>query len=144
MENMKLKKGLLGFRKKYVNEYIATLVEKYEKQISEYQEENSILKKQNAVLIEENAESFKKITELESEREYISKAVISAELRAKKVMDETAEEMEKLKANKMAEIAVANEELEKLRDQINSLKASAVATLRKYETQMDSLVNEIK
>ena len=106
------------------------------------QEENSSLKKQNTVLIDENAESFKKITELEAEREYISKAVISAELRAEKVKEETAEEMEKLKANKMAEIAVANEELEKLREQIKTLKASAVATLRKYESQMESLVSD--
>lgn len=142
MENIKLKKGLFGYKKKYVNAYISSLVEKYEKEISEYQEENVSLKKQNAVLFDENAETFKKLTELETERDYISKAVISAELRAEKVMEETAEEMEKLKANKMAEIAVANEELEKLREQINSLKASAVATLRKYESQMGDLIGE--
>ena len=142
MENLKLKRGLFGFRKKHVNSYIADLCEKYEKELLEKSEENIALKKQNMVLTEENAESFKKLCELEAEREYISKAVISAEQRAKKVMEETEEEMATLKANKMAEIAMANEELEKLREQINSLKASAVATLRKYESQMDSLVND--
>lgn len=142
MENQKLKRGLFGFRKKHVNLYIATLCEKYEKELSEKSEENAALKKQNMVLTEENAESFKKLCELEAEREYISKAVISAEQRAKKVMEETEEEMATLKANKMAEIALANEELEKLREQINTLKASAVATLRKYESQMDSLISD--
>ncbi len=141
MKNQKLKRGLFGFRKKYVNLYIAELCEKYEKEISEKNQENSALKKQNLVLTEENAENFKKLCELEAEREYISKAVISAEQRAKKVMEDANEEMATLKANKMAEIALANEELEKLREQINTLKASAVATLKKYESQMDDLIN---
>ena len=50
--------------------------------------------------------------------------------------------MATLKANKAAEIALAEEELKKLRAQIAELKQSAVATLRKYEAQMDDLVVE--
>lgn len=142
MEEKRLKVRLFGYGKKSVNAYIADLCGRYEKRLSELQEENGVLKKQNTVLTEENAESFKKLCELEGEREFISKAVISAELRAKKVMEETEEEMATLKANKMAEIALANEELEKLKNQINELKASAVATLRKYESQMGDLVGD--
>ena len=142
MEKGKLKKGLFGYRKKYVNAYVAELCEKYEKKLLQMQEECTTLKKQNAVLTEENADSFKKLCELEAEREYISKAVISAEQRAQKVMEDTEKEMATLKANKMAEIALANEELEKIRQQINELKASAVATLRKYESQMGDLIDK--
>ena len=90
----------------------------------------------------ENAESFKKLTALEDERDFVSKAVISAEQRAQEVMEETKKEMATLKANKAAEIALAEEELKKLRAQIAELKQSAVATLRKYEAQMDDLVVE--
>lgn len=90
----------------------------------------------------ENAESFKKLTALEGERDFVSKAVISAEQRAQEVMEETKKEMATLKANKAAEIALAEEELKKLRAQIAELKQSAVATLRKYEAQMDDLVVE--
>ena len=57
-------------------------------------------------------------------------------------MEETKKEMATLKANKAAEIALAEEELKKLRAQIAELKQSAVATLRKYEAQMDDLVVE--
>lgn len=142
MENKKLKRGLFGFKKKAVNGYIAELVNKYEKELSAKEDECSALKKQNKTLVEENAEIFSKLTELENEREYVSKAVISAEVRAKKVKEDTEEEMATLKANKMAEIALANEELEKLRQQINSLKLSAVATLREYENQMGNLVED--
>ena len=67
--------------------------------------------------------------------------MISAELRAKKVMEDTEKEMATLKANKAAEIALAEEELKKLKDSINSLKFSAVETLKKYEAQMNDLVN---
>ena len=142
MENRKLRKRLFGYRKKDVNAYIAELVSKYEKEISVKEEECIALKNQNKTLVEENAEIFAKLTELEGEREYVSKAVISAEVRAKEVKEDTEEEMATLKANKLAEIALANEELEKLRQQINALKLSAVATLREYENQMGNLVDE--
>ena len=142
MENKKIKRALFGFGKKSVNVYIAELCAKYEKSMAELRDENISLKKQNEVLTEENADSFKKLCELEAEREYISKAVISAEQRAKEVLEETEKEMATIKANKMAEVALANEELEKLKGQINELKASAVATLRKYESQMGDLIGD--
>ena len=48
--------------------------------------------------------------------------------------------MAELKANKAAEIALADEELKKLKDEIANLKLSAIATLHKYEAQMDDLI----
>ena len=137
----KLRKALFGYSKKDVTEYISSIVNDYEKVIEEQQTEISDIKRQNQTLISENAESFKKLEELLKEREYVSKAVISAELRAKKVMEDTEKEMATLKANKAAEIALAEEELRKLKDNINSLKLSAVATLKKYEAQMNELVD---
>ena len=140
METPKLKKGLFGYKKKAVTEFVEDLVAKYEQTIANQKEEIAQIKKQNQTLIAENGESFKKLRELEAERDYVSKAVISAEKRAESVMEETEKEMATLKANKMAEIAMANEELEKLKEQIASLKQSAVATLKKYEAQMDDLI----
>ena len=125
-----------------VSAYVDELVSTYEKNIAELREETEQLKRQNQTLMSENAESFKKLTALEGERDFVSKAVISAEQRAQEVMEETKKEMATLKANKAAEIALAEEELKKLRAQIAELKQSAVATLRKYEAQMDDLVVE--
>lgn len=137
----KIRKALFGYKKKDVTEYIDRIVSDYEKVIEEQKAEISDIKRQNQTLIAENAESFKKLEELQKEREYVSKAVISAELRAKKVMEDTEKEMATLKANKAAEIALADEELKKLKENINSLKLSAVATLKKYEAQMNELVD---
>ena len=137
----KLRKALFGYRKKDVTEYIDSIVTEYEKVIEEQKAEITDIKRQNQTLLSENADSFKKLEELQKEREYVSKAVISAELRAKKVMEDTEKEMATLKANKAAEIALAEEELKKLKDSINSLKFSAVETLKKYEAQMNDLVN---
>ena len=137
----KIRKALFGYRKKDVTEYIDRIVSDYEKVIEEQKNEISDIKRQNQTLIAENAESFKKLEELQKEREYVSKAVISAELRAKKVMEDAEKEMATLKANKAAEIALADEELKKLKENINSLKLSAVATLKKYEAQMNELVD---
>ena len=140
METLKLKTGLFGYKKKAVCEFVDELVTKYEQTIANQKEEILQIKRQNQTLIAENGEGFKKLRELENERDYVSKAVISAEKRAQSVMEETEKEMATLKANKMAEIALANEELEKLKEQIASLKQSAVATLKKYESQMDDLI----
>ena len=137
----KLRKALFGYKKKDVTEYIDSIVTEYEKVIEEQKAEITDIKRQNQTLLSENADSFKKLEELQKEREYVSKAVISAELRAKKVMEDTEKEMATLKANKAAEIALAEEELRKLKDSINSLKVSAVETLKKYEAQMNDLVN---
>ena len=138
----RLKTALFGYSKKGVAAYVDELVSTYEKNIAEPREETEQLKRQNQTLMSENAESFKKLTALEGERDFVSKAVISAEQRAQEVMEETKKEMATLKANKAAEIALAEEELKKLRAQIAELKQSAVATLRKYEAQMDDLVVE--
>ena len=140
MQPRKLKTALFGYKKKDVTAFVDELITKYEQTIQSQKEEIAQIKKQNQALIAENGDSFKKLRDLEAEREYVSKAVISAEKRAKCVMEEAEKEMATLKANKMAEIALANEELEKLKTQIESLKKSAVATLKKYEAQMDDLI----
>lgn len=144
MEMKKLKTALFGYKKKDVIKYVEELVSDYEKNTSELQEEIVAIKKQNQTLVSENAESFKKLSEMQSERDYISKAVINAEHTAREMIANAEQEMATLKANKAAEIALANEELEKLKEQIESLKKSAVATLRKYEAQMDDLVSDVK
>jgi len=138
----KLRRRLWGFKKKDVLNYIDTLVSDYEKSIEEYKEDAENFKKQNQTLISENAELFKKVSDLESEREYISKAVISAELRAKKVLEDANAEAEALREKKEAELNATNEEILSLKTQIRTLKLAAVATLRKYEAQFDEITGE--
>ena len=140
MQQRKLKTALFGYKKKDVTAFVDELITEYEQTIQSQKEEIAQIKKQNQALIAENGDSFKKLRDLEAEREYVSKAVISAEKRAKCVIEEAEKEMATLKTNKMAEIALANEELEKLKTQIESLKKSAVATLKKYEAQMNDLI----
>lgn len=142
MEKGKIKRSLFGYSKKSVLSYIDEIVSDYEKQASELREENSEFKKQNQTLMNENAAHFKKLEEYEAERESVSGAIISAQLRAKKMIEEAEQEMAELKANKAAEIALADEELKKLKDEIANLKLSAIATLHKYEAQMDDLIKK--
>ena len=141
MDKKRLRKALFGYRKKDVTEYIDSIVSDFEKVIEEQKNEIAEIKRQNQTLMAENSESFKKIEEMQKERDYISKAVISAELRAKKVIEDAEAEMATLKANKAAEIALADEELKKLKENINNLKLSAVATLKEYEAQMNELID---
>ena len=84
----RLKTALFGYSKKGVAAYVDELVSTYEKNIAELREETEQLKRQNQTLMSENAESFKKLTALEGERDFVSKAVISAEQRAQEVMEQ--------------------------------------------------------
>ena len=136
--NNTIRKGLFGYKKDDVTAYIDSIISDYEKVIEEQKKEISEVKSQNQTLIAENAESFKKLEELQKERDAVAKAVISAELRAKKIIEDAEEEAATIKANKAAEIALAEEELKKMKENIN------VATLKKYEAQMDDLVDDDK
>lgn len=139
-KNKAIKCGLFGYKKKSVLSYINEIVTEYEKQATELKDEINEIKKQNQTLMNENAAHFKAIEEYEAERESISGAIISAQLRARKVLDEAEQEMATLKANKAAEIALAEEDLKKIKEEIGNLKLSAIATLHKYESQMEDLI----
>ena len=141
MDKPKIKHALFGYKKKSVMAYINEIVSDYEARINSMREKIDEMKKQNQTLVNENAAYFKRIEEYEAERESISGAIISAELRAKNVLENAEQEMAALKANKAAEIALADEELKKVKSEIESLKLSAIATLHKYEAQMDELIN---
>lgn len=142
MEQGKIKRGLFGYRKKSVMAYINEIVSEYEKQIEELHEEIGDIKKQNQTLMNENAANFKKIEEYEAERESISGAIIAAELQAKKILEDAHKEAAELKANKAAELALADEEIRKLKDEITNIKLAAVATLHKYEAQMEDIIKK--
>ena len=139
MENKVLKTRLFGYSKKGVTSYVDTLVTQYEKKLQEYSDETDKFKKENKTLMEENQELFARITELEREREYISRAVIAAEQQAQKIIEDANQAAEKMKNETYADLEETRNETESLREQIKTLKLKAVAAIRKYETQLDEI-----
>lgn len=142
MEGKPFGKGLFGYKKKDVMQYIENLTAEYENKLAEKEEDIKEVKRQNQTLAAENADLFRKVKEYEAEREHISNAVISAEIRAAKVLEEAKKEADNLLAQKNLELQNTQAEIDELKAQITSLKLAAVATVRKYEAQFEKLVGE--
>lgn len=141
-KSKKLRKGLCGYRKKDVMAYMDEITNRYETALTEKSEEITRLKGQNQALVEENSELYKKVAGFESEREVISRAVISAEQRAAQILREADAASEKLVRQTKDDLEEKREEIRELKAQIRTLKLSSVATLRKYESQLEKLAAE--
>ena len=139
MENKKLKTRLFGYSKKGVAAYVDTIITQYEDKIKELSEHSEKQKRENQTLMEENKELFVRISELEREREFISRAVIAAEEKAQKILDDANTAAEQMKNQTFADLEETRNETEALREQIKTLKLKAVAAIRKYETQLDEI-----
>lgn len=139
MENKKLKTRLFGYSKKGVTAYVDTIITQYEDKIKELSEHSEKQKRENQTLMEENKELFVRISELEREREFISRAVIAAEEKAQKILDDANTAAEQMKNQTFADLEETRNETEALREQIKTLKLKAVAAIRKYETQLDEI-----
>ncbi len=142
MEDKKFGGSLFGYSKKDVGAYIEGLVSAYEKKMGELDDDIKDLKRQNQTLASENAELFNKVNGYEVERSHVSNAVISAEIRAAKVLDDAKKDADELVVHKKAELIKTQAEIDDLKEQIKSLKLAAVATVRKYEEQFDRLTGE--
>ena len=133
----KIRGSLFGYRKKDVTTYIGDTVSEYENKISELTGDVSAAKKQIETLLAENNKLFERVTLLESEREVVSKAVISAEQRAEKIVKDSEKRAEEIQMAKEKELADADEELERIKSQIRTIKLNAIAAVRKFEDDID-------
>ena len=135
MENAKFKKSLFGYKKRIINEYIAELNLKTQKMINERDDEIDDLKKENEALNE-------KINVLTEKNNLVGEAIFSAEKKAKEIIEDAKKEAEKVKADADAEVEKSKAVLAHLNNEINELKAGLNASVAKYQSELDKLVND--
>lgn len=135
MENAKFKKTLFGYKKRIINDYIAELNLKTQKMINDRDDEIYDLKKENEALNE-------KINVLTEKNNLVGEAIFSAEKKAREIIEEAKKEAEKVKADADAEVEKSKAVLAHLNEEINELKAGLSASVAKYQSELDKLVND--
>ena len=133
MENAKFKKSLFGYKKSTVNEYITEFSMQTQQMLNQRDDEIEDLKKENAALAE-------KVDALTEKNNLVGEAIFAAEKKAKEIVEDAKKEAEKIKADAEAEIEDSKKVLDRLKEEINELKAGLSASVAKYQAELDKLV----
>ena len=133
MENAKFKKSLFGYKKSTVNEYITEFSMQTQQMLNQRDDEIEDLKKENAALTE-------KVDALTEKNNLVGEAIFAAEKKAKEIVEDAKKEAEKIKADAEAEIEDSKKVLDRLKEEINELKAGLSASVAKYQAELDKLV----
>ena len=142
MEDLQLRKTMGGYKREDVVLYIESLVKKYEGLLCEEKEETRAARAEAEAAIKENAALAQKLSALEAERDSVSRAVISAQREADKILADAAEKGAALVWEKEQEVVRTEEKIAALRSEIHTLRLSATAALRRYEKSLAELVPE--
>lgn len=141
MEELQLRKTMGGgYKREDVTEYVDTLVKKYEDLLDAAKKEAEEARAEAEAAVKENAKLFEKLHILEAERDSVSRAVISAQREADKILQEAKAEADALLREKQLEISRMDSELFSVRSEIHSLRLSAAAALRRYESSLADIV----
>ncbi len=139
MEELTLRKCPGGYKRDDVNHYVASLVAKYEKEIADAQKEAENARCENAALTKQNAELFRKVEQLEADRDSVSRAVIAAQQQADLICEEAKRKGDALLQEKAEEVAQTERTLQRLQGEIRSLRLAATAAIRKYERELNAI-----
>lgn len=142
MDEVQLRKTMGGYKRADVTAYVEALTKKYEAQLMEARETFLAARADADAAIAENAKLFEKIASLEAERDSVSRAVISAQREADKILEEARQKAEALLLEKELELTKANAEIARVYADIHTLRLSAAAALRKYESALSALDKE--
>lgn len=140
MEELQLRKTMGGYKRDDVKAYIEALVKKYEDLLTEAREALEAAKAESDAAAKENARLFEKVRALEEERDSVSRAVISAQREAEKILSDAREKGDAIIAEKEAEAKKVSEKADKIREDIRNLRVGAAAALRNYEGALRTML----
>ncbi len=143
MEELTLRKCPGGYKREDVTAYIASVVAKYEKEVSAARADAEAMRRENESLVKENAKLFENVQKLEAERDSVSRAVISAQKEADAIRAEAARDGEALLAEKAAEARQTESALARTKKEIHSLRLAAAAAARRYEEALGDILGDI-
>ncbi len=131
-----------GFKKTDVNAYIEKILGEFDIKLKEKDDEISQLKSQNKDVRTRYEELLTKADQINEDRAKISEVLIKAQEKADMMM-ETARQ-EALEEKRLLEDAIEQdkEKLVDIRQEIKSLKGEIVSTLKKYEAQLVTIVQD--
>lgn len=132
---------LFGFKKSDVNYYVEKMLKEFDDKLKEKDNEISAIRIQNRDLKTKYEELLNNSEHINEERVKIAEVMIKAQEKANLILDEAQDKAidEKRKLEKMVE-----EEREKLvdaKEELKLLKQEAINTLKKFENQINLVVD---
>ncbi len=139
MEELQLRKTMGGYKREDVSAYIDELVKKYEGLLEAERAETAAARAEADAAAAENAKLFEKLTTLEAERDSVSRAVIAAQREADIILEDAKVKADGILREKEQEAMRVEGQLSTLRSEIHSLRLSAAAALRRYESALGEI-----
>lgn len=131
-----------GFKKADVNTYIEKILREFDDKLKEKDDEISVLKNQNKDLKTKFEELFKKADQVNEDRAKIADVLIKAQEKAQLMLEDA--KLEALDEKKKLEEVIEQEKerLVDIKHELKFLKSEVVNTLKKYETQLGTIIRD--
>lgn len=138
----RFRNSLFGFNKVDVNTYIEKILREFDDKLKEKDDELSALKNQNKELKQKYEDIYKKSDQINEDRAKIANVLIKAQEQAQTMLEDA--KIEALDEKKKLEVTIEQEKekLVDVRQELKSLKSEVVNTLKKYEIQLDGMLEE--
>lgn len=131
-----------GFKKADVNAYIEKILGEFDAKLKEKDEEISQLKAQNKDIRARYEELLKKEEQINEDRAKIAEVLIKAQEKADLMLENARQEAAEEKRRLEDAIEQDKERLVDIRQEIKVLKDEVVETLKRYESQLSTIVGE--
>jgi len=131
-----------GFKKADVNAYIEKILGEFDAKLKEKDEEISQLKAQNKEIRAKYEELSKKEQQINEDRAKIAEVLIKAQEKADLMLENARKEAAEEKRRLEEAIEQDKERLVDIRQEIKVLKEEIVETLKRYESQLSTIVGE--
>ena len=132
----------VGFKKSDVNLYIERILKEFEDKMRIKDEEISLLKVQNNDVKSKYAELSQKADEINYDRAKIAEVLLKAQEKADLIVSDAIVEANKEKKEISSLIEAEKEKLVDIKREVKALKLEFTNTLKKYENQLENMVNE--
>lgn len=134
--------SLFGFKKSDVNSYIEKILREFDDRLKEKEDEMAHIKNQNSAVKERYDELLDKAEQINADRAKIADVLIKAQEKAERILEDSRNQALEEKKSIEDLIEKEKEKLVDIKEELKDLKIEAVNTLKKYELQLNNIINE--
>ncbi len=131
-----------GFKKADVNSYIEKILGEFDVKLKEKDDEIGQLKSQNKDIRSRYDDLLRKADQINEDRAKIAEVLIRAQEQADQMLENARQEALEEKRQLEDAIEKDRERLVDIRQEIKGLKGEIVSTLKKYESQLVTIVQD--
>ena len=134
--------SLFGFKKSDVNSYVEKILREFDNMLKEKENEINNIKSQNDDIKEKYNELLSKSEQINADRTKVADALIQAQEKAERILEDARNQALEEKKSIEELIEREKEKLIDIKEELIGLRSEAVDVLKKYEMQLDSLINK--